>query len=373
MQALLPRERCIRGEVGTFRKSKPNVKALARSGDVAALVAAAGFQDRAPPGGGGTADRGAEVRKQAILALGELGPDVGADAVAEALADTSDAVRVAAIRVLHVRQEATPLAAALAWLPRDRGHARRLAMKALAELRRPSSAPALAAALVNAPGDDPVGEDEVLLLTLLLEAQEGSDAAAQTVEQLLPALADERDAVSDRAEELLVLIAPLSIEGVIAELRAGAVPHRAAAVLAGMKDTLALEPLMEALRHRDARVRIESAKALRELRDPAAVEAFVAATRDSDRRVRIEAAAALDELGMAALVVGVASLVRPMIFEAFSGVESGPVLPEAEESHEVANGAIAEPASGRPAVTADLVERLLTGQDDGSGIEGSRS
>ncbi|MGH2825161.1 MAG: HEAT repeat domain-containing protein, partial [Thermoleophilaceae bacterium] len=99
-----------------FRNGKPNVKALARRGDAAALEAAAGYQDLMPAPGGGMVDRGAAVRQQAILALGTLGPEHGALAVRGALSDPSDEVRVAAIRVLFARGDALPLAAALAWL-----------------------------------------------------------------------------------------------------------------------------------------------------------------------------------------------------------------------------------------------------------------
>jgi HEAT repeat protein len=392
--------------MGLFRNGKPNVKALVRRGDAAALVAAAGYHDLMPAPGGGTVDRGIEVRLEAILALGKMGPDVGAEAVTAALSDPSDHVRLAAIQVLYARQEVTPLAAALAWLPKDRSHARRLAMDALAKLRRADSAPALAAALVHARGDDPIDEDEAGQLVLLLEADEGSDTACEVVEQLLVALDDERDAVSDRAEDLLALIAPLSVEGVIAELKAGAAPDRAAAVLARIRDTRALQPLMEGLLHRDARVRAESATALGELRDPAAVEALIHATRDSDHRVRARAGSALDQLGMVALVVGVSTLVRPMILEAIAGVDSRPALPGAEQAPEDADKAAAEQAieatngaardqptdatsetapdqtreatngtapdqTPQPA-TADLLERLFAGPDEVTDIEDRR-
>ena len=314
--------------MGLFRSGKPNVKAAARRGDVAALVAAVGYQNLMPGPDGRAVDGGAAVRREAILAVGEMGPEVGAEAVAAALSDHSDHVRVAAIHVLYARGQTTPLAAALAWLPRHHGHSRPLAMRALAELSQPDSAPGLTAALVFARGDDPVDENDATLLVLLLKADEGSDTAAEVVEQLLLALADEDDTVSERAEDLLALIAPTSIEGLIAELQAGAAPHRAAAALARIKDTRALEPLMEGLRHRDARVRAESAKALGELRDPAAVEALIHATRDPDHEVRARAGSALDELGMVALVVGVSTLVRPTLLEAVADVARRPAIPE---------------------------------------------
>jgi HEAT repeat protein len=311
-----------------FRSGKPNVKTLVRRGDEDALVAAAGFQDLVPGPDGGTFDRGAQIREEAILALGALGPECGADAVRAAVYDPSERVRLSAIQVLYSREEAVALAAALAWLPRKPGHSRGLAMRALAELRRPDSAPALVSALLHARGEHTVGDDDVRLLTLLLEADEGFDVAQDVVDALLTALADEDDVVCERGEDLLVLTAAVSIESVIAELEAGAAPDRAAAVLGRIRDTRALEPLMEALRHRDARVRAESATALGELRDPAAVEALIHATRDSDHHVRARAGSALDELGMVALVVGVATLVRPMLAEAVGDGASRPAIPE---------------------------------------------
>jgi HEAT repeat protein len=347
-----------------FRTGKPNVKALAKRGDGDGLVAAAGYQDLIPAPGEGMLDRGARVREEAIVALGALGPETGPEAVKAALADPSDEVRVAAVRVLFARQDTAPLAAAMAWLPADRGHSRPLAIRALLELRRPACAPALTRALLNAPGDAAIGDDEATLLRLLLDADESGDAAAEVVEELLTALADERDPVADRAEELLVVTAPMSTEGVIAELGAGAAPHRAAAVLAQIKDMRALEPLMQGLLHRDARVRAECAGALGELRDPAAVEALIRASRDPEHRVRAQAGWALDRLGMIALVVGVSTMIRPMIREAVEAREARPALTKPE------NGATTKGEDREPlpdGISPAALERLLAGTDAARG------
>jgi HEAT repeat protein len=351
-----------------FRTGKPNVKALAKRRDEDGLVAAAGYQDLIPVPDGGMVDRGAALRQEAILALGALGPDIGKEAVLAALSDPADNVRVAAIRVLFARRDTVSLAAALAWLPADHGHSRALAIRALLELRVPECAPALAVALVNATGDAPVGDDEAALLQLLVYAATGADTAADAVEELLIALADERDPVADRAEELLVLIAPVSTEGVIAELKAGAAPHRAAAVLAQIKDTRALEPLMEGLLHRDARVRAECAGALGELRDPAAVEPLIHASRDTEHRVRAQAGWALDRLGMIALVVGVSTMIRPMIHEVISGTDARPALTEADsDARGNGNGDGGAPAPDT--ISPEELERLLAGSE-GSGESG---
>jgi HEAT repeat protein len=346
-----------------FRTGKPNVKALTRRGDADALMAAAAYQDLIPAAGDRVVDRGAQVREEAILALGALGPEAGTDAVKAALSDPSDEVRVAAVRVLFARADAPSLAAALAWLPVDGGHARPLAVRALLELRDPSCAPALTASLLRAPGIDPIDDDEAALLKLLLDADDGSEAPALVVEQLLVALADEPDAVPDRAEELLALIAPASTEDVIAELKAGAAPHRAATVLAQIKDTRALEPLMEGLLHRDARVRAECASALGELRDPAAVEALIHASRDPEHRVRAQAGWALDRLGMVALVVGVSTMIRPMMLEAMSASKARPALPEPENGR-ATNGDLSNGEAVGERISPEELERLLAGTEE---------
>ena len=332
-----------------FRSAKPNVKALAKRADADGLVAAAGYQDLIPAPGDGTLDRGAPVRQGAIIALGALGPEAGTDAVKAALTDPSDEVRVAAVRVLFAREDAVSLAAALAWLPADRGHSRPLAIRALLELRRPACAPSLTRALVCAPGDGPVGIDEATLLKFLLDADEGTDAPGEVV------------------EELLAMTAPVSTEGVIAELNAGAAPHRAATVLGQIKDMRALEPLVEGLLHRDARVRAECAAALGELRDPAAVEALIRASRDPEHRVRAQAGWALDRLGMVALVVGVSTMIRPMILEALEAVETRPALAEAENGRAAGDdGPDEEPVRER--IGPEELERLLAGSDEIRGI-----
>ena len=326
--------------MGLFRKGKPHIQTLVRREDVQGLVEAAVFQDLMPGREGGTVDRGAPIREEAILALGAMAPDAGNGTVAAALRDPSDRVRIAAVRVLHARAEARPLAEAITWLPPGRGHSRRMALRALAELGQPDGTRLLAASLVRAPGDGPVAEEEAGLLRMLVEGEQGDACRDGVLEELLSALSDERDVVGDRAEELLVELAPASVEGVIAELGAGPAPHRAASVLARLKDTRALDPLVSALEHRDPRVRATSASALGELRDPAAVDALMRATRDPDYQVRSHAGWALDRIGMVAIVVGVAALVRPMIHETVTAAlgdgaaKPSPALPEGGEAQE---------------------------------------
>jgi HEAT repeat protein len=298
------------------RTRKPNVTALAERQDVEGLVSAAGFKDLLRDVEGRVIDRGAEVRAEAVVALGELGDEAGNGTVHGALRDPSDAVRSAAVRVLYRRGEIAPLAQSLGWLPAEKGSSRSLALRALLELKRPGTVLSVIRALVWAPGERPLAEVDVALVHTLVQADTGADVVNEVVQELLTPLSDDRDEVVERAEELLVRLAPASVQGVIAELEGGRAPERAAALLGRIGDTRALHPLIEALEHREISVRIEAASALGDLREPAAVEPLLHATRDHNVDVRAEAGKALDALGTAAVVVGMSAMVRPMIAEA---------------------------------------------------------
>ena len=298
------------------RNRQPNVTALAGEEDVEGLVAAAGFTDVVRNYDGQVLDRGAEVRAQAVLALGELGEVAGNGTVTGALRDPSDHVRSAAVRVLYQRGEVGPLAQALGWLPPERGNSRQLTLRALLELKKPGTAHSVIRALVWAPGDRRLTDLDVALVHTLVQADTHADVANEVVQELLSALSDDREEVMDRSEVLLLRLAPASLQGVIAELEGGRSPERAASLLGRMGDTRALQPLIQALDHREISVRVQAASALGELRDPAAVEPLLRATRDHNLDVRAEAGQALDALGTAAVVIGMSAIVRPLISEA---------------------------------------------------------
>jgi HEAT repeat protein len=331
--------------VGLLGTRKPNVRALARKEDVPGLIAAAAFRQKLTRLDGSAADGGAPVREEAIRALGELGPEAGNGTVSRALRDPSEHVRAAAVRVLYTRGAIDDLTHALAWLPRN-GPARRLAMQAILNLHPPGTARAVARGLVRGAGDAPATEEDLALLQTLIHAEQRSDVANEVVDELLAALGDEREVVGDRAEALLIRLAPASTEGVIAELQAGSAPHRAASVLGQIQDARAMGPLVDALRHPDPRVRAEAAAALGTLHDTAAVEPLLHATRDPDFDVRASAGAALDQLGTAAVVVGMSALIRPAILEAAR--DALPALPDGTSQGRVGSFAAALEAARQP-------------------------
>jgi HEAT repeat protein len=305
---------------------KPNIKSLVRREDVDGLRQAASYQDLAPASAGSVSDLGIPVRVDAILALGTLAPERGHRAIAAGLRDPADRVRCAAVRVLHALHEVDALAEALRWLPTDGGHSRTLASEAILNLG-PSIRPSVVAdSLIHREDDDLLGEQDAELILALLQ-EEGPDATHEVLELLIFALGDERGIVVDRAAELLVRLAPKSIEPLVGELREGLTPADAAYVLGRIGDPETLDVLVKALRHRDRRVRAESAAALSELHDPAAVKPLLRATHDRDHTVRGQARVALDRMGTIAVLEGVAELLRPVVREA---VRSAIPKPEVE-------------------------------------------
>jgi HEAT repeat protein len=305
------------------RERKPNIEALVRKKDVEGLVEAASYRElvRTSPETG--SDVGIPVRAEAILALGELDAEVGRDAVALGLRDPADYVRCAAVRVLHGRREVSVLAQALRWLPADKGHSRRLASQAVLDLRTIVSLSAVANALIARDDDDLLGEEDGELIVTLLEGAEAG-AVAEAIELLVSALGDERGIVADRASEMLVRLAPASTEALLAELHTGSAD--AAYVLGRIGDPQTLDALVKGLRHKDARVRAESAAALAELQDPAAVKPLLRATHDPEHIVRNQAGLALDRLGTIAVIEGVAALLRPVVREAIRSAVPQPEI-----------------------------------------------
>ncbi len=291
---------------------KPNVKSLARSGDVDGLIEAARYREVVRRVDGRVSDAGAPVREAAILALHEKAGDRAGETLTRALRDPADRVRCAAVLALYERGEAEPLAEAAGLLRDEDGQALATAFRALLELQQPGSTLKLAQVIVYREDERPLSEVDASFLRALVEV-EGPQAGSAVVELAIRALHDDREDVSERAEDVLELLAPESVDALMVELRAGAAPERAAAVLGRMKDARALDALVAALRHRDPRVRAEACTALGELRDPAASEPLLAATRDSEHLVRAAAGAALDRIGTAAVAVSVASLLRPLL------------------------------------------------------------
>ena len=322
-----------------FERRKPNVKSLAKAGKVDGLVEASQYRDILPGDEGVPLDAGAPIREQAILALGEASGNGDREMIVKrvthALADPVDRVKCAAVMTLYRLEEAGPLAEAVAMLPSGEGQARVMAIRSLIALRAPGSSAQLAESLLYQDGELALGETADVVVTLADE--EGTpDASTELTKLAVAALGHERAVVAFRAEELLERLGPVSLDLLVDELMNGPASARAAAVLGRMKDSRALGPLVAALKHPDPRTRSHSCAALGYLRDPAAAEALLAATRDSEYEVRVSAGEAVDRLGTPAIVVSIATLLRPLV-----EAQAPPPheLPPANNGHAVPEGA----------------------------------
>jgi HEAT repeat protein len=299
-----------------FQRRKPNVKSLAKAGDVDGLVDASRYSEMLATDEGVSVDAGAPVREDAIVALADAVEVQGRDEIVrrlrEALTDPVERVRCAAVMTLYRLEEAGPLAEAVARLPNGEDQARATAIRALIALRAPRSAAELAAALLYRNDELALGDASEVVATLI--EQEGTpDAPGEVAELAVAALGDARPVVAFRAEELLDRLGPVGLDLLVHELSKRHGSPRAAAILGKMKDARALEALVTALEHPNPQMRSASCAALGELRDPAAAEALLATTRDPEYEVRARAGEALDCLGTAAIVVSVAALLRPVL------------------------------------------------------------
>jgi HEAT repeat protein len=312
-----------------FQRRKPNVKSLAKAGEVDGLVDASRYSEMLTTDEGLPVDAGAPVREEAIAALADAADGEDRDAIVrrlrEALTDPVERVRCAAVMTLYRLEEAPALAEAVARLPSGEDQARATAIRALIALRAPGSAAELAAALLYRDDELALGDTGKIVSTLIEE--EGTPDAARDVAELAVAgLRDTRSVVAFRAEELLDQLGAKSVDLLLHELTERNGSPRAAAILGKIKDARALEALVAALEHPDTRMRSESCAALGELRDPAAAEALLAATRDPEYEVRASAGKALDSIGTAAIVVSIAALLRPVL-EAAQVPPAYPSLP----------------------------------------------
>jgi HEAT repeat protein len=300
--------------MGLFRR-KPNVKSLARAGKGDGFVEASQYQADTR-GGGIPSDAGAPIREHAALAGDERSHEEDREAIVNRLTDSlthpADHVRCAAARALYRLGESRALAEAVAMLPIDEDPARSIVVRGLVALRQPGSSAALAAALMHRDDEHLLGQADTDLVATLIDQEATSGGAEAVIELAVMGLEDERSIVAARAEELLEGLAPASLDMLAEELENGSASYRAALILGRMKDPRALGPLVAALGHPDPRVRSESCVALGELRDPAAAEPLLMATRDAEYDVRIRASEALDRLGTAAIMVSMATLLRPL-------------------------------------------------------------
>jgi len=337
--------------MGLFSRRRPDVRRLTRKGDVAGLVAALEHTDQVLDRGGRRVDVGASVRRDAAEALGDHDDPLVVRGLVGRLSDENEAVRLAAIRALRWRPEddvVLALAGGVGSWPSPEGDGSRAeALDALLEIRDPRTLELLVVSIVQRASDRPLGPSDASSLTAVLEMN--GDDAGRVAWRLVPPLGHERMEVQDRAETVLTWLGSPSVEPLIAALERPDVRRRAAKVLGELRDSRAVEPLVEMAFDHEVVVRRTVAGSLGLIKDPSAAPVLLRSSRDTDYGVRDAALRALNELGAAAVVLAVAQLQQSLIAgDEHRMLELGeaPGEPDAAASPELEFTASPEPELG---------------------------
>jgi HEAT repeat protein/beta-lactamase regulating signal transducer with metallopeptidase domain len=237
-------------------------------------------------------DSDPEVRTQAAFALGQIRDSAAIDALANALAgDAESEVRTqAAFALGQIRADAAVEALARALAKDADGEVRKQAAFALGQVRSPAATAALAAALSDAEAE--VRKQAVFAL--------GQVRDTRSVERLAQALADADSEVRSQAAFALGQMRDeRAVSGLLTALsdRHADVRQQAAFALGQLRTPQAAGGLAKALADSDADVRKQAIFALGQLRSREAVPALIEALRDKDAEVRGQAAFALGQIG----------------------------------------------------------------------------
>jgi len=296
--------------MGLFSRRRPNVRRLARRGDVAGLIRALEHTDIVLDRQGRPWDVGGLVRRDAVEALAGRDDPAALEALIGRLSDEDESVRLAAIGAIRHRpdgQVIRALAGGVGSWPSPEGDGSRAeALDALLEIGHPRTLELLVVAMVRRAGGRPLDESDASSLRTV-QAHHG-ETVREVTWRLIAPLTDDRVEVEDRAETMLTWLEPHSLEPLVAALDRPQVRCRAARALGTLRDNRAVGPLVDTIFDQDPTVRRTVARALGEIKDPSAAGVLLRSSRDPDYGVRDAAIGALDQLGAAAVMVAVAEL-----------------------------------------------------------------
>jgi len=367
---------------------KPNVRRLRRKRRLDGLHEALRYGELVADDDGVEWDVGVPVRVEAAEALADFEPgDVSAD-LAEALGDPVPAVRIAVIETLA--KLGTPTAVeplvdcAIGW-PDGDGEVAQRALELLVSWELEGTPQVMVERLLE-PGSPPLAEDEHrdALERLLGADPRGADARDAVADQAVGALRDPDDERTEgRAETILGWLGPSVADRVLGPLSDGGVSPALIRAAGLLGDARIVEPVIGRLSSDDPEMRRSAASAAGALNHTLAVPALLAATQDAEQPVRDAASAALNRMGMAAVIAGLAEIVRgqgaqalPQAIDGQALESGGPVVAaqvltktrEALAAGGLAAGARAAAApaqqvsalpEARPARRGGLVDRLF--------------
>jgi len=235
-------------------------------------------------------DSDAEVRQQAAFALGQLRSEGSVNALIGALEDKDAEVRQQAVFALGQIRSASASKALTGALGDASAEVRQQAAFALGQLRDPGSAGALAGALKDSDAD--VRQQAAFALGQLREPASAAALAAA----LKDSDADVRQQAAFALGQLRVPASAGALTGALKDADAD-VRQQAVFALGQLRSTDAVPALLDALKtDKDADIRGQAAFALGQIGDARALEAITAALKDANADVRKQAAFALGQL-----------------------------------------------------------------------------
>ena len=152
---------------------------------------------------------------------------------------------------------------------RGRRSSRALSLAAISRLSEPRSAAVLASSLIHGTAQAGLWEEEAAVVLSLCRTARGQRPLDRVLDVLVQALKDDQEAVAGRAEGFTCCrLGEAAAPAVTAAVQHSSAPHSCVWILGQIGGLVALDPLMQALDHSNARIRAEACAGLGKLRDP---------------------------------------------------------------------------------------------------------
>lgn len=288
------------------------------------LRAALGYDDSSAEGDGAVWTLGAPARAEAAAALATFEGAVVEEGLAHALTDPDARVRATALD--RISQRSSPVAVeplldgVIRWPYPDEYEALEKALATLVGWGPPGLAGNFVRMLLvpDAPELDERHQDALGALTGADPA--GEAAEAQVADQLVAQLDEPATAAQiERIHRILGWLGDSGADAILRRLEGGSAGPAVVRAAGAIEDSRAVDPLVATIGASDPATRAAAAAALGRLNDTRAVQALTAATQDPSHMVRNAASEALNTMGVAAVIVGVATVMRETLRELGAG------------------------------------------------------
>lgn len=342
---------------------KPNVRKLRKRGDLDGLREALRYRETKVDDGIEW-DVGVATRLEATDALGDFHVIEAAAALGDAVQDPVPAVRVAAIEALskvNLVAAVEPLVNCVIGLPDAEGGAPARALELLVAWQLEGTPEVLVERLLE-PDAPELNDWHREALDALLEADPRQAEARVAIADRAVAIltGPQYDTATETAAHILASLGSGAAGSVLGPLTDGAATPALVRAAGSLGDARLVEPVIRRLGSDDPVMRQAAASAAGGLNHTLAVPALLTATQDAEQAVRDAASDALNAMGMAAIIAGLAEIVKTQTARALPPQPppgAGAQQATAEGPEPAAQ--IPPPPAPPPTRSGGLVERLL--------------